>query len=122
MADVIDLTCMEEAEVVEVIDLTRSTERERSADARHRHTVFAEQRAEAANKGDRRLYDSRVCKCPVCFETFEELLDSEYDLMALPCGHVLCHRCLSRLGQRRFNSCPVCRIGFHRAHVLRLRI
>ncbi|CDW53105.1 NUDIX and zf-C3HC4 domain containing protein [Trichuris trichiura] len=92
---VIDLTCTEDGEVVEVIDLTRPIDCERSANENRRRTVLADRRAQAPSKGgDGQPSDSRLCKCPVCYETFEDVLDGEYDLMALPCGHVICHPCL----------------------------
>ena len=45
--------------------------------------------------------------CHVCLEGFEE--SGDYVPRLLPCSHTLCHKCLGKLIQERYITCPECR-------------
>ena len=47
--------------------------------------------------------------CPVCLNSFGVATRTEGSKVRFPCGHVVCKICDSRMQQRNFHSCPLCR-------------
>ena len=47
--------------------------------------------------------------CPVCMSSFGPATRTEGSKVRFPCGHAVCHACDTRMQQRNFHSCPLCR-------------
>lgn len=47
--------------------------------------------------------------CPVCLNSFGMSTRTEGSKVRFPCGHIVCRSCDTRMQQRNFHSCPLCR-------------
>ncbi|MES1903980.1 MAG: E3 ubiquitin-protein ligase rnf4, partial [Paramarteilia canceri] len=57
-----------------------------------------------------------MIKCPVCLDSYYEILSKQSYLLALSlCGHLICNNCAVSLvkGVRRLVQCPTCRKKMH---------
>uniref|UniRef100_A0A5S6QZE7 NAD(+) diphosphatase n=1 Tax=Trichuris muris TaxID=70415 RepID=A0A5S6QZE7_TRIMR len=98
MDAVIDLTTPEGDEV---IDLTHGVDCVQSVDSRTNEVVVVNKGITPVTPRSRQSSEVSFCKCPVCFELYDDLLAAEVILMAFPCGHVLCSNCIRRLAAPR---------------------
>ena len=48
-------------------------------------------------------------KCPVCLETFNNIMSNNVKIMSTKCGHLFCEPCLRDSMQVNSKLCPTCR-------------
>ncbi|XP_071755680.1 E3 ubiquitin-protein ligase RNF4 isoform X2 [Centroberyx gerrardi] len=124
--DVVDLTC-EGSEPAAVVDLTNNdsvvvvdegpqSRRETSSES---YVVSSDEEEESTTVLNAALLSSLqassraratpgTISCPVCMDSYTEIVDTGRLVVSTKCGHVFCSQCL-RDSLARSHTCPTCR-------------
>lgn len=118
--DVVDLT----SDLAGVVDLTNETVLVVDEEQTQSYVVSSDEEEPAitgttttlAAAGPRRGRTSGVhINCPVCMDSYFEIVDSGRLLVSTRCGHVFCSLCL-RDSLNHSHSCPICRKKLPKGH------
>lgn len=117
--DVVDLT----SDPAAVVDLTNDTvlvvDEEQgqsyvvSSDEEEPSVTAASATASTASARRREGSSGVHINCPVCMDSYFEIVDSGRLLVSTRCGHVFCSLCL-RDALNHSHSCPICRKKLHK--------
>ncbi|XP_054648778.1 RING finger protein 4 isoform X2 [Dunckerocampus dactyliophorus] len=123
--EVVDLTC-EASEVPTVVDLTnndsvllvdegpqnrRNTSGESyvvSSDEEDTTTVPSASTLSSLQAQSSARWTPGTISCPVCMDSYSEMVDSGRLVVSTKCGHIFCSQCL-RDALSRSHTCPTCR-------------
>lgn len=118
--DVVDLT----SDLAAVVDLTNDTVLVLDEEQTQSYVVSSDEEEPAVTgtttaspaSSQRRQRSSGVhISCPVCMDSYYEIVDSGRLLVSTRCGHVFCSLCL-RDSLNQSHSCPICRKKLPKGH------
>lgn len=124
--DVVDLT----SDPAAVVDLTNETVLVLDEEQTQSYVVSSDEEEPTvtgttttlAASAPRRARSSGVhINCPVCMDSYFEIVDSGRLLVSTRCGHVFCSLCL-RDALNHSHSCPICRKKLPKGHYHPLHI
>lgn len=129
--DVVDLTSPT-SDPAAVVDLTNDTVLVLDEDQTQSYVVSSDEEEpmatgttttpSASASGRRETKSSGVqISCPVCMDSYFEIVDSGRLLVSTRCGHVFCSICL-RDALNQSHTCPICRKKLSRGHYHPLHI
>lgn len=83
------------------------------------------QKTQIPNDLENEAEDDEIPKCPLCLENLTELKHKNKKLVATPCGHVMCNKCLDdyfKAGTFGNKSvlCPTCRTKLTKSKIITL--
>lgn len=118
--DVVDLT----SDLSPVVDLTNETVLDLDEEHSLSYIVSSDEEEPAVTEtttistasAQRRARSSGVhINCPICMDSYSEIVNSRRLLVSTRCGHVFCSLCL-RDALNQTNSCPICRKKLPKGH------
>uniref|UniRef100_A0A8C6WE48 RING-type domain-containing protein n=1 Tax=Neogobius melanostomus TaxID=47308 RepID=A0A8C6WE48_9GOBI len=124
--DVVDLT----SDLAAVVDLTNETVLVLDEEQTQSYVVSSDEEEPAVTEttttspaaAPKRARSSGVhINCPVCMDSYFEIVDSGRLLVSTRCGHVFCSLCL-RDSLNQSHSCPICRKKLPKGHYHPLHI
>ncbi|XP_034036850.1 E3 ubiquitin-protein ligase RNF4 [Thalassophryne amazonica] len=115
--EVVDLTC----DGLELVDEGRQSQRTSRTESCYvvssdvnddddddAPVVLSEAALSTLRENSRTRVTPGTVSCPVCMDTYTEIVDSGRLVVSTKCGHIFCSKCL-RDALRQSHTCPMCR-------------